>query len=362
MFRQISRTLSLLLVLGAALPSRSLIAEDDLATKLRKAEVVKFVQSPAYGDAPAYCNGAMHFSGNGYWRIQTARPEKVFEFSPSGAAVRNERDLLLCGSGLNALLNLSPDGKVHVLADEFEGKRLNSLDDLTIDAQGRIYWTDPVGSSLEQPTGKVFRLAPDGTVSLVIEHLAFPSGIEVDPSGKSLIVVESQSYRILKFDFPENDAPFGEPKILHDLAGTGGDGCAFDRQGNLWVADFHRKVTGQGRVTVISPDGELIGHVGIPAKVVSNLAFGGVNFDEVYCTTAEPPALFQIRVGTVGFSGHQAPKVTFRKELDVTTISNSHPFRPRKLSRFERRRQKMGNPEIKSEQPDPNSSLKPRGE
>lgn len=332
---------------GGILPSFRACGEETPAKKLREAKVELFAQSPAYADAPVSCNGTIYFSGNGYWKVQSDGPVKAFDLSLTGAAVRDNQDLLVCGSGLKGLLNLSADGKIHPLANEFESQPLNSLNDVTIDSQGRIYWTDPVGSSRDNPTGKVFRLTPDGKVSLILEHLAFPTGIEVDPGGTSLIVMESQTCRVLKYSIPAGEEPFGAPRVLYDVGGTGGDGCAFDGSGNLWFADFHRRETGQGRVTVISPEGELIGSVGIPAKVVSNVAFGGEKFDELYCTTAEPPAVFRIHAGVVGFAGHRAPQVVFLKEIDLKTLLIEHPQRPRKVSRMERKRRRWKHPEPK---------------
>lgn len=345
MIRQNSRSkrlklLPLMLSLVAFTPVLQLWAEGDLAAKLQQAKVEQVAQSPAYADAPVCCNGTIYFSGNGFWRVQPEGPVKALDLSPCGVAVRNDQDLLLCGSGLNVLLNLAPDGKMYLLADQYESQPLNSLNDVTIDAQGRIYWTDPVGSSREKAIGKVFRLSADGTVRQLINNLAFPAGIEVDPSGKSLVVVESQTSRVLKYSLAGDESPLEDPAVLYEVGGAGGDGCAYDSEGNLWLADFHRKETGQGRLTVISPEGKLIGHVGIPAKVVSNVTFGGEKFDEVYCTTAEPPALFRVSASVAGFTGHRAPQVVFLKEVDVETLSHGRGPRSRKVSRLERRRQR----------------------
>src|SRR6185369_11319918 len=146
--------------------------------------------------------------------------------------------------------------------------------DLTIDARGNVYWTDPEGSSAQNPIGQVFRVRPDGRVDLVATGLAFPNGLDVDPAGKYLYVVESQSKKILRYAVPADDQLLGKAELFYDLGGSGGDGCALDAAGNLWVADFHRPKTGQGRITVLSPRGEVLAYLGVPAKVVSNITFG----------------------------------------------------------------------------------------
>lgn len=336
------------LLLGMAVPRGGECAEDAPGVaSLASASVEQVAQSPGYADAPVWRLGMIHFSGSGFWRLQPEGPVKVLDLNPSGSCVRDQDDVLLCGSSINALLNISPEGKIHVLADTFEGQPLKSLNDVTIDGLGRIYWTDPAGSSQENPVGKVFRLTADGKIQQLLGNLAFPAGIEVDPTGKLLVVVESQTNRILKYEIPENEGEWKAPVVLYDLGGAGGDGCAFDAQGNLWVADFHQKETGRGRLTVVSPTGGLVGQVEIPAKVVSNLAFGGEKFDEVYCTTAEPPGLYRVRAGVEGFRGHRAAQVTFVKEVDVKTLLNLKPIKPRKLSRLERKRLRNGKGEPK---------------
>lgn len=328
------------LVMWGLMAGEAVRAQEELGKKLGEAVVEQYVQSPAYADAPVWRTSLVYFASSAFWRVQEQGPVKVFDLNPSGACVRDGEDLLLCETSLKSLLNVSADGKVSVLADQFEGQPLNSLNDVTIDAQGRIYWTDPVGSSREKPIGKVLRLTPDGTVSVVIEGLAFPAGVEVDPTGKTLMVVESQTHKILKYSIPEDGSPFGMGTPIYDVGGSGGDGCAFDASGNLWIADFHQKETGRGRLTVISGEGALIGHVAIPAKVVSNVAFGGAKFDEVFCTTAEPPGVFRVQAGTAGFAGHRAAQVKPVKELDIKALSGQRMMRTKKVTRQEKRRQR----------------------
>ena len=74
--------------------------------------------------------------------------------------MQGDGHLLICDNKHKALLSLAPDGTLSVLADSFEGQPLNSLNDLTVDARGNIYWTNPGGSSLAHPTGAIFRLRP----------------------------------------------------------------------------------------------------------------------------------------------------------------------------------------------------------
>src|SRR5439155_9881745 len=141
----------------------------------------------------------------------------------------------------------------------------------------------------------VYRVTPAGVVSKVATGLAFPNGLDVDPAGKFLYVVESQSKKVLRYAVPAEGLPLGKATVFHDLGGSGGDGCAFDAAGNLWVADFHRPETGKGRITVLSPEGKALAYLPVPAKVVSNLCFGGPAGDELFCTTGDPPGAFRAK-------------------------------------------------------------------
>ena len=205
-------------------------------------------------------------------------------------------------------------------APRFEGKPLNSLNDLTVDAAGNVYWTDPNGSTRESPTGKIFRVRPDGRVDRLADNLAYPNGLEVDAANKYLYVIESQTAKILRYDLPPDDKPLGRPVVWHALGGSGGDGCCYDAAGNLWVADFHRPETKRGRVVVVNPQGERVAAIDMPTGQVSNVTFGGPNYDELFVTTGEPPGVYRVAVGVKGWRGHPGKALKIVRTLDVKAV------------------------------------------
>lgn len=307
-------------------------AGEDVAARLSQLQWSPLARAPGYSEGPAWRDGEVLFCSGALMRITgDGRLEKFLDVQPAGTLLRGDGHLMICDNKHKALLDLSPEGTLGVVVDEFEGKPLRSLNDLTIDAQGNVYWTDPAGSSLEQPIGNIFRVTPAGVVARVASGLAFPNGIDVDPSGKHLLVVESRSTKILKYDIPEDDKPLGDPVEFYDLAGSGGDGCAFDAQGNLWVADFHRPETDRGRITVIDPQGNLLGSSDVPAKVVSNLTFGGENHDEIFCTTGSPDGVFHAPVGIQGFAGHPGKPMKLVRQLAVAPEDPASPVHPRRF-------------------------------
>lgn len=293
----------------------------ELAKQLAGAKFDHYALAPGYSEGPTWRKGDLFFCSGALLRVDPQRAvHKYLEIGPAGTVLRADGHLLICDNKSKALLDLSPDGRVGVIAERFEMETLRSLNDLTIDARGNVYWTDPEGSTLEKPVGHVYRVRPDGRVDRLTTGLAFPNGIEVDPASKFLYVIESQSKKILRYELPADDQLLGKPTIFYDLGGSGGDGVAFDAAGNLWVADFHRPDTGTGRITVLSPTAEVLAYLPVPSKLVSNIAFGGVNHDEIFCTTGEPPGVFHAKVGVKGFSGHPGQTLPISRYLNVVPL------------------------------------------
>ncbi len=295
----------------------------ELAKQLTGVKFDHYSTAPGYSEGPTWRNGEVFFCSGALLRVDSKQAvHKYLDIGPAGTVLRADGHLLIVDNKYKAVLDLSPDGKLGVIAERFETETLRGLNDLTIDARGNVYWTDPEGSSLEKPVGNLYRIRPDGRVDRLATGLAFPNGIDVDPASKNLYVIESQSKKVLRYDLPADDALLGKPTVFYDLGGSGGDGCAFDAVGNLWVTDFHRPETGKGRITVLSPEAKVLAYLPIPSNVVSNIAFGGPNHDEIFCTTGDPPGVFHAKVGVQGFAGHPG------KPMPITRYLNVIPLQP----------------------------------
>jgi len=309
----------------------------DLAQRLSTVKFDHFAEAPGYSEGPTWRNGEVFFCSGALLRITAdKRVGRYLSINPAGTVLRGDGSMLIADNKNKALLELTPDAKLHVLAEACDGEKLKSLNDLTVDARGNVYWSDPEGSSAAKPVGSILRLSVDGVVSRVATGLAFPNGLDVDPASKFLYVIESQSKKILRYALPENDdQPLGERSEFYDLGGSGGDGCAFDVHGNLWVADFHRPETKQGRITVLSPQAKLLGQLDVPAQVVSNIAFGGPKHDEIFCTTGTPVGVFHAAVGVTGFKGHPGAKLKRLREITIDPTDEASPVAPRKFGSTE---------------------------
>ncbi len=314
-----SAVVAAMLLLATSSPADEPTGE--LATRLAGVKFDQYAEAPGYSEGPMWRNGEVFFCSGALLRVTGPKQvHKYLEIGPAGTVLLGNGHLLICDNKHKALLDLSPDGKLGVVAERFEMETLASLNDLTVDARGNVYWTDPEGSSLDKPVGRLYRIRPDGRVERIGTGLAFPNGIDVDPASKHLFVIESQSKKILRYALPPDNELLGKPEVFYDLGGSGGDGCAFDAAGNLWVADFHRPETKTGRITVLSPEAKVLAYLPVPAKVVSNIAFGGPNHDEIFCTTGDPPGVFHAKVGVPGFKGHLGKPLPISRFLNVVPL------------------------------------------
>ncbi len=323
-FRPTCIRLACVLVAAGSFWMTSARAEEptgELAQRLAGVKFDHYSEAPGYSEGPTWRAGDVFFCSGALLRVTGPQQvHKYLEIGPAGTVLLANGHMLICDNKHKALLDLAPDGKLGVVAERFEMESLLSLNDLTVDARGNVYWTDPEGSSLDKPVGRLYRVRPDGRVDRIATGLAFPNGIEVDPASKFLYVIESQSKKILRYPLPADNELLGKPELFYDLGGSGGDGCAFDAAGNLWVADFHRPDTKKGRITVLSPEAKVLAYLPLPSAVVSNIAFGGVDHDEIFCTTGDPPGVFHAKVGVKGFAGHPGKPLPISRHLNVAPL------------------------------------------
>ncbi|MDB5389469.1 MAG: Gluconolactonase, partial [Planctomycetaceae bacterium] len=130
----------------------------ELAQRLASVKFDHYADAPGYSEGPTWRKGEVYFCCGALLRVDTGKKvTKFLEIGPAGTVLRGDGHLLICDNQNKAVLDLAPDGKVGVIADRFETEMLRSLNDLTIDARGNIYWTDPEGSTPEKPVGHIYR-------------------------------------------------------------------------------------------------------------------------------------------------------------------------------------------------------------
>jgi gluconolactonase len=191
--------------------------------------------------------------------------------------------LLTCSHGKRALCRTEPDGTDTILAERFNGKRLNSPNDATVKSDGTIWFTDPhygissdyEGARAEQELPcNVYRFDPvTGHLRVVAEGIAGPNGICFSPDESRLYVAdtgrfgdESADRHIRLFDVLD-DGTIANERRFHTVVPEAADGMRCDEDGNLWTS------AGDG-VHCLSPDAELLGKILVPERV-ANITFGG---------------------------------------------------------------------------------------
>jgi gluconolactonase len=196
------------------------------------------------------------------------------------------------------------DGTAKTLADKWDGKRFNSPNDLTLDSEGRIYFSDPryVGNEKrELENESVYRIDPDGKVTLVVKDVTKPNGLVISPDGKTLYVAESNSdpkrpRQLLAYP-RKADGSVGEQKILHDFGKERGiDGMTVTADGII-VATAGSK--GAAGVYFFNPAGKKLGFLPTPEDP-SNCCFGGTDRKTLYVTAGV--SLYRIRLTVAGAS------------------------------------------------------------
>lgn len=201
----------------------------------------------------------------------------------NGLTVDRQGRLVACEHGDRRISALPLDGSggKRTLADNYQGKRLNSPNDVVAHSTGNYYFTDPPYGMPKREkdvaeTGiyGVYRIAPNGAVTLVTNELTRPNGVALSPDERTLYVAQSDWKQPVVMAFPvQADGSTGKGRVVFGLEGMekqglkgGFDGMKVDRDGNLWV-------TGAGGVLVLSPTGEFLGHIKV-GVATSNCAWG----------------------------------------------------------------------------------------
>ncbi len=169
-------------------------------------------------------------------------------------------------------------GKVEVLADSYEGKRFNAPNDLTIDRQGGIYFTDPAFGK-DRPQGKegVYYLAPGGKVTRLIDDQPRPNGVLLSPDEKTLYVLKTSDKAPLLAYPIEKPGVIGAGKPLGKVERPG-DGMTVDTRGNLYLTQ-----PSASSILVMSPEGKTLGSIKVP-EGPANCCFGGKDMKTLYVT------------------------------------------------------------------------------
>jgi gluconolactonase len=237
----------------------------------------EFTEGPAL--AP---DGSIYFSdiGNRILRFDPKTMQTSVYRDPSGRSNGMKFDakgrLVVCegaDTGGNRRISITdPDGKVRTLAEKWEGRRFNSPNDLSIDPKGNVYFTDPrygKGDPCEIDFEGVFRVTPDGKVTLATKDVQKPNGIIVSPDGAIAYVADTNSdpkgnHQLVAFTIAA-DGSFTSKRVLYDFGPDRRpiDGMTLGRDGNIYAAAGSKK-NEDGGLWVFSTKGQKLGFLVTP--------------------------------------------------------------------------------------------------
>ncbi|HEX8545838.1 MAG TPA: SMP-30/gluconolactonase/LRE family protein [Cytophagaceae bacterium] len=255
------------------------------------------------------------WSPEGYLLFSDIPANKIYKYMPTGVvsefrtpshnsnglAFDNEGSLIICEHSSRGLRKVNKEGKETLIASLFDGKKLNSPNDLAIHSNGSIYFTDPPYGLKEgdQDSAKhisyngIYRLRR-GEVTLMDTSMVRPNGIAFSPDEKYVYVAQSEKYPHWKRFELAPDGSFKKGALFFDAAKLSGDGTPdgmkCDIQGNLYCS-------APGGIAIFNKQGKHLGTIEVP-EVTANCAFGDVDKKTLYITANK--SLYKIRVAIKG--------------------------------------------------------------
>ncbi|MEQ1947025.1 MAG: SMP-30/gluconolactonase/LRE family protein [Bryobacteraceae bacterium] len=225
----------------------------------------------------------------------------ILNFGSNGTVVDPQGRLIVCAQGDRSIVRIEKDGKHTVLADRYQGKRLNRPNDLVLKSDGAIYFTDPLQAgnrTMEQDRGGVY-LLKNGVVTLLNTDVQ-PNGLTFSPDEKILYLTDSRRKAVMRYDVQADDT-IANGRVFIDVSADKAagnlDGMKVDVRGNLYT-------TGPGGVWIISPAGKHLGTILLP-ETGTNMAFGGDDGKTMYIMDRK--SIGKIRVKIPGALWKPAP-------------------------------------------------------
>jgi gluconolactonase len=252
-----------------------------------------------FAEGPAWSReGHLIFSdipGNKLLQFKPGEKTVIFRENSNGATGNTfdaQGRLYTCESHARRVTRTDKKGKIEVLAERWQGKRLNAPNDIVVRRDGHVFFTDPAFGN-QQDTREldfygVFHISHRGELEVVAKSKGRPNGIALSPNGRILYVTDSDQRNVRAYDLDRNGAASNERVLISNIESIP-DGIKVDETGNLYVA--------AARIEVYTPEGKHLGSFFTP-ETPSNCAFGDGDFQSLYITART--SVYRVRMNVKG--------------------------------------------------------------
>jgi gluconolactonase len=214
----------------------------------------------------------------------------------NGNAFDDKGRLYTCESRTRRVVRTDKKGNVEVIAEKWEGKRLNAPNDIVVSKQGHVYFTDPAfgaqSDTRELDFYGVYHVNPKGEMQLIAKPSGRPNGITLSPNGRILYVSNSDDRNVVAYDVSKDGSAGNERVFVTGIDGVP-DGIKTDEKGNLYVS-------ARG-VAIYSPEGKLLHTITVP-ETPANCAFGDPDLQTFYITART--SVYRVRLNVKGAVQH----------------------------------------------------------
>lgn len=261
--------------------------------------VVRVAVGYTFTEGPAWSrDGFLLFSDvpeNKIWRFTPGEKPVVYRDQSNGANGNTfdaKGRLYTCESRTRRVTRTDKKGVIEVLADKWDGKRLNAPNDIVVRKDGNVYFTDPAfgqqADTRELDFYGVYQITPKGELRLIAKPQGRPNGIGLSPDGRILYVANSDERNVRAYDVDRAGNVSNERVLISGIDGPP-DGIAIDENGNIYVT--------ANKLPVYSPDGKLLHTIEVAEKP-ANCAFGDADLGTLFITART--SVFAVRLGVKG--------------------------------------------------------------
>lgn len=260
-----------------------------------------------FTEGPVWCGDYLLFSDIPSNRIICFRkfsdgPEITTYRRPSGNSNGLTLDrsgrLVACESSTRRITRTEIDGTISVLAERYKGKKLNSPNDVIVRSDGTVYFTDPFYTTMNPSPPEelgykgVYKIVPDGQLTLLADDYTFPNGLAFSPDESVLYINDTIKRHIRAYDV-NSEGTISTGRVLIEMEGDGfgaPDGMKVDTKGNVYC-------TGPGGIWIINPKGKHLATIHLP-ETPANLGWGDSDYKTLYITART--SIYRIRISAAG--------------------------------------------------------------